>query len=221
MSENTVFLQPEFDVLAENLRSLKNQSVPVVYTQRLQVQRNDFWGIAGGWEVEIVWSYLETFASFENALAQDIKDERDEDFPHILTLGDEPGTILYVPLNVRLLSHLGYWLVATNAESYRAAILGQNATTTTTTTTATTTDTDTGTTTEPATTTTDSEPDTTSTPTSAVNPNITTTGVFTPPQTSTTSTTTTTTTTDEDGAASAGMYLAHLLALVVGGVVLF
>lgn len=72
---NKVFPEDKLQPLLCEFEKLVQQGKPAVVKQTLQLQKNDWWGIAGGREVELVWFYNEKCTDFENKLPAETKAE--------------------------------------------------------------------------------------------------------------------------------------------------
>ena len=115
------------------MQSLAAAGSAVVYLQaQLPVQPNTVWGIDGGWNVDVLWVYLNNFNDFSSQLSGDITGNSDLytpgcgtlglegpsstcPFPHYNTVlnyqGWEPHPVELSTAQARLLSHLGYYQI--------------------------------------------------------------------------------------------------------------
>jgi hypothetical protein len=62
--------------LAPALRALQQAQAdggPAIAVTRLEVQDNDWWGVKGGWEVEVCWCYLDRAKAWEAQLNPDVR----------------------------------------------------------------------------------------------------------------------------------------------------
>ena len=57
-----------------NYKSAKKAGQPVTTTTEHTVQRNDWWGIEGGQQVQVTWCHLDRGSAWECQLATDIRD---------------------------------------------------------------------------------------------------------------------------------------------------
>jgi hypothetical protein len=72
-SNNQVFPNDKLQPLLCDLERLVQAGRPAVVKQTLDVLKNDWWGIVGGNQVEIVWFYNEKCTDFEAQLPEDTK----------------------------------------------------------------------------------------------------------------------------------------------------
>jgi len=114
---NTVFKQAEMFDLACGLQKLKKAGRPLIYRSRLEVQRNEYWGIRGGWTVEVVWYYNDIVREFEDLLPSDTKHELGRSlkgFPN-----DLPAGLWMTPRVIQLMAAQAEYSVLRNANLYR------------------------------------------------------------------------------------------------------
>ena len=122
-SNNRVFVESDFSLLHRSLQEAKRRKGIVAATMTHQVQKNIWWGIAGGWDVRVCWVYNERIPEWEaqlpletQRLIQGSFSTKDsgvlDNFPHYRTQGQIPGALIRLsPTQVNLLSHLGCWAV--------------------------------------------------------------------------------------------------------------
>lgn len=70
---NQVFAKEELPAVLCSLQTLRNQGKPAVYRSSHRVVRNDWWGIEGGFNVDLVIVYLEQVTEFEDLLPQETR----------------------------------------------------------------------------------------------------------------------------------------------------
>ena len=128
---NRVFLESEFPVLHRTLQEAKQNGGVVAATMTHRVQENTWWGVSGGWDVQVCWMYndrvpeweaqlpLETRRCIQGRLSA-IESGPLDNFPHYRTQGQNPSALIRLtPRQVNLLSHLGCWTVISHADRMR------------------------------------------------------------------------------------------------------
>ncbi len=128
LSNNRVFARADFARVVRALQAARRAGRPVLTLQRHMVQSNGWWGVRGGFEVEICWVYLERAAQWETRF-RDPGIRRDLDhsarmlgagplarFPHYSTIGAESGL---TPYQIRMLADLVCWMVTDEADTFR------------------------------------------------------------------------------------------------------
>jgi len=115
---NTVFKQNEMFSLACRFQTLKKAGKPQVLSQSHEVQPNAYWGITGGYTVDIVYYYNDKIPEFERKLPketqEDIKSGTLKGFPTDLAAG------LYMsPRVVKLMAAQAEYAIHQNAELFR------------------------------------------------------------------------------------------------------
>jgi len=75
LSHNQVFERSEILPIARDLFDHIQAGTPPVLRFKSNVLKNSWWGIEGGYEVEVLVVYLERSANFENALPEETREE--------------------------------------------------------------------------------------------------------------------------------------------------
>ena len=133
---NQVFAKSDFADVVSSLQAAKRTGQTVMAVCSHRVRANEWWGVAGGWDVRICWMYNERVGQWEHRLAPDIRRLIEEGraaagagpvehFPHYLTRGQNPGRLIQLtPTQVNLLAHLACWNVVSNEEIFRPLLSG-------------------------------------------------------------------------------------------------
>lgn len=121
---NTVFSFADYRKLVMALQDCKRRGRPLVVHQTLDVQANAWWGIAGGWQVEVVWVYLDRVRAWEDSLPRDTRDAIEAGnrkiaatgplahFPNYKTIGENPFKLVELtPTQVRASAALAEWVI--------------------------------------------------------------------------------------------------------------
>ncbi|CAE7777026.1 unnamed protein product [Symbiodinium pilosum] len=74
-SHNQVFERDQCFPLCQEIKAFKNQGKPAVVHKKLAVLPNSWWGITGGYEVDLLLIYLEKSREFEALLPQETQRE--------------------------------------------------------------------------------------------------------------------------------------------------
>ncbi len=131
---NQVFSRAAFGGVAEALCAAKRRGRGVVATTRLAVERNAWWGVAGGWEVEVCWVYSERAPAWEARLDAEIRRAIEDGqppgpagpfahFPFYRTEGQNPGCLVRLTASqVNLLADLSCWVVMEHAGMLREVL---------------------------------------------------------------------------------------------------
>ncbi|GBG30927.1 Cytosolic phospholipase A2 zeta [Hondaea fermentalgiana] len=97
-SHNQVFRKGDIVNLLEQFQQAKVMGEPLIAEQTYEVLPNEWWGIKGGWDVTIMWVYLEKVRSFELQLPRETTEEIDKGrkglfphFPNYKTFGQKKG----------------------------------------------------------------------------------------------------------------------------------
>ena len=101
-AHNGVFPAGDFAELVAELQGEKRAGRPLVSVRTHTVTPNEWWGIAGGWEVNVCWVYNDQVGAWEQQLPLELRaalaaGRADSAggpvarFPHYLTRGTEPG----------------------------------------------------------------------------------------------------------------------------------
>jgi len=122
-SHNQVFRSEEFPNLLQGLTAAAGADFTTnsaIFTQRLSVMPNSWFGITGGKTVTVVWFYLNFAQSWANQFANNpgvaalVNAERaSSNLPHFNTLDTS-----LTPTEVNLLSNLTCWGVTNQAETF-------------------------------------------------------------------------------------------------------
>ncbi|MFN2221013.1 MAG: hypothetical protein ACK2UH_00550 [Candidatus Promineifilaceae bacterium] len=124
---NAVFPADQFDGLAQGLLSARQAGRTLLHKGTYRVQDNPFYGIEGGWDVEVLWVYNERVPAWESLLPAGIRDQIGRGslrhFPHYKTMGEnKPAIIDLRPEQALLLSHLSCWNVLANRDLFLSMI---------------------------------------------------------------------------------------------------
>jgi len=126
-ASNKVFNIYELRPLLSALQDLFKEGKPLCHQSSHTVLENAFWGIEGGWTVDILWCYLEDSAQFRELVPKDVQRElargdRGEfyRFPNYLTFGQQSGKIqVEIALSrrqINLLAAYTEWAVMVNKD---------------------------------------------------------------------------------------------------------
>ncbi|CAK9085231.1 unnamed protein product [Durusdinium trenchii] len=127
LTQNHVFRKKDLAPLLCQLQSLKKRGQPTVAQRRLQVLPNRWWGIRGGFSVDLLMVYLDKCQNFESRLPKDTADNLQSyfhaefaRFPHyrVVFQNAGSGTALTHP-QINLLAAMGEFFVRENAELFR------------------------------------------------------------------------------------------------------
>ena len=133
---NQVFARAAFGSVAAALREAKRGGRGAVAATRLTVEPNAWWGVAGGWDVEVCWVYNERAPAWEARLDADVRRAIDEGqaprpagpfahFPFYRTEGQNPGCLVRLTApQVNLLADLSCWVVMEHAALLREVLRG-------------------------------------------------------------------------------------------------
>ena len=133
---NQVFARAAFGGVVEALRAARRRGRGAVATTRLPVEPNAWWGVAGGWEVEVCWVYNERAPAWEARLDADarraIEAGQGPDpsgpfarFPFYRTEGQNPGCLVRLTApQVNLLAELSCWVVVEHAAELGRVLRG-------------------------------------------------------------------------------------------------
>lgn len=133
---NQVFAGAALGGVVAALRAAKRGGRGVVATTRLTVEPNGWWGVGGGWEVEVCWVYNERAPAWEARLDADVRRAIDAGqppgpagpfahFPFYRTEGQNPGCLVRLTApQVNLLADLSCWVVVEHAGLLRAVLRG-------------------------------------------------------------------------------------------------
>ena len=136
---NQVFARAALKGVVAALQQAKRRGRGVVAATRLAVEPNAWWGVAGGWEVEIGWVYNERAPAWEARLDAEVRRAIDEGqpphgggpfahFPFYRTEGQNPGCLVRLTApQVNLLADLSCWTVVENGALLREVLRGGRA----------------------------------------------------------------------------------------------
>lgn len=124
-SQNKVFHLDKLRPLLKSFQEKVQAGEPPVARTKLQVLENPFWGIEGGWEVDILWIYLDDSKLFRSSLPDDTMQELDTGrgefarFPNFKTFGNNKSLSFDISLTEKQINLLGCfteWCVMRNAD---------------------------------------------------------------------------------------------------------
>ena len=133
---NRVFSDADFPILVAGLQAAKRAGRAVMTTLTHTVEDNEWWGVAGGWDVRVCWVYNERVPAWEARLSPAVRRAVAEGhqtppsgpvahFPHFWTRGQNPGSLIRLtPVEVNLLAHLACWTVTSNVTTFRELLGG-------------------------------------------------------------------------------------------------
>lgn len=136
---NQVFARAALEGVVAALQEAKRRGRGVVAATRLAVEPNAWWGVAGGWEVEIGWVYNERAPAWEARLDADVRRAIEAGqpphgggpfahFPFYRTEGQNPGCLVRLTApQVNLLADLSCWTVVENSALLREVLRGGRA----------------------------------------------------------------------------------------------
>ena len=120
---NHVFPADQYEKLTKGLIQAKKLGKTVMFRDQYEVQENRFYGIEGGWEVDVLWVYNERVKDWEDELppeiAQMIGTGSLRKFPHFRTvLPNPPRLIALTAEQANLLANLSCWNILENSETF-------------------------------------------------------------------------------------------------------
>lgn len=132
-SHSQVFPRDDLEALALTLRNLRfdrggkvrPDHGALVARSRHQVQKNDWWQIEGGWEVEVLWVYNSQVPAWQSGLDKAVaealvKADKFTDIGDFPTYNTIRSTLMGMePLQINALANLGEWMVNSNADQFR------------------------------------------------------------------------------------------------------
>jgi hypothetical protein len=136
-SPNQVFSQEDFAAVVRVLQDAKRTGNAAMATTELDVQANAWWGIDGGWRVQVSWVYNDRVASWESRLPADLRALIDAgqpptptgpllDFPHYKTDFENRHALVQLTAEqASLLSHLSCATVIDNAAVFARTLSNQ------------------------------------------------------------------------------------------------
>ena len=131
MPGNQVFESKDLTGVIRGFHAAKQNGGAVIARACHAVQANDWWGIDGGWDVEICWVYNERIPVWESELAPKLREAIDAGrsadptgpfarFPHYRTRGQNPESLIRLTApQVNLLAALSCWTVTEHASMFR------------------------------------------------------------------------------------------------------
>lgn len=122
-----VFPEEMLAPLQAGLRSRRALGDTVLHRDRYQVKDNEFLGIRGGWEVEVLWLYNERVPQWESRLPLPLQELLNTDalrgFPHLETIFQNPPKIIELTaLQSTMLSHLACWNVLEHRAEFESML---------------------------------------------------------------------------------------------------
>ena len=135
LQNNTVFESARFAELMREMQARRRAGKPVVVAQSLEVQANDWWGIEGGWTVQVLWVYLAPVEQWTAQLPVDTREAVTEGraegkqplahFPHYKTAGENRwGLVRLTPTQIRALAGLSEWVIQESIGELRQLLEG-------------------------------------------------------------------------------------------------
>jgi len=128
-THNQVFRKDRLLDVVRRIANLRDEGKPAVCSFNCEVLPNAWWGISGGFEVDVMLIYLTSVSNFEAALPGDTKAELAKktdgafaNFPIYSTVGNNGMTINELGLTgcqINLLAAQGEYSVAQNAEAFQ------------------------------------------------------------------------------------------------------
>ncbi len=137
---NQVFPKKDFATVVRKLqrakKSKKTDGVAIAVTE-LQVRKNNWWGVAGGWTAKICWVYLDRVRGWEQKLKPKLQKKIEdgnhkafptgpfEHFPNYSTVGQNPGDLVQLSKRqVNLLADLTCWSVTKHRKEIGGLLAG-------------------------------------------------------------------------------------------------
>jgi len=113
----------KYNTLVKVLLQKIKDGVPPIHVDTYKVTQQDFYGIKGGYEVEIMWVYnspcTKWYAQLQAPVQDFMKDKKNHltNFPHYKTFLQNPPEIIdLTPEQVNLEAHLSAWIVNESAD---------------------------------------------------------------------------------------------------------
>jgi len=133
LSGNQVFPKEDLRHVACKLQTLRNKGKPTVVKHTHRVQDNSWWGIVGGWDVEVLYVYNEHCQDFIDLLPDDTKESLErgsagdfQHFPFYKTVNQVARQLTaYTQPQVNLLAAQAEYMVRKNADLF-ASVLGSS-----------------------------------------------------------------------------------------------
>lgn len=121
--KNVVFAnqKDKYNKLVSTLLQKQKNNEPTIYTDTYTVTKQDFYGIKGGYDVDIMWVYNSLPGNWTKQLdpkiAENIKNKVYGNFPFYKTFGENPPQLIdLTPEQVNLEAHLSSWIINSNAD---------------------------------------------------------------------------------------------------------
>ena len=135
MTHNQVFGNDDFATLVTALQDEKRAGHTVMHRVTLDVQENEWWGVAGDWSVDILWVYNDRVPDWESRIGEpDVRRQIDKgnapghhgdfpNFPNYKTVGENSGKLIphlvkLTEKQVNLLADLSCWNVTSNESTF-------------------------------------------------------------------------------------------------------
>ncbi len=132
--QNRVFPTAAYREVVSAWQTAKRAGRPLVASTRLRVEPNAWWGIEGGWEVDVCWVYNDRVSSWEARLRDEVRrvlpssagatpDAALARFPHYRTVGENAGALTRLtPTQANLLAELAGWGVLESGDALQALL---------------------------------------------------------------------------------------------------
>jgi hypothetical protein len=133
---NQVFERSAFSAVVRDLQQARSEGRTVLAVSDLITVANAWWGLAGGFQVRVLWVYNERVPAWERLIPADtgipaaIRAGNEEvprgpftSFPNYAITGQsEPGSLALTPMQINLLANLSCWNVTENAARFRDSL---------------------------------------------------------------------------------------------------
>ena len=123
-----VFANADFARVRDGLQHTKAHGGPAHYRGTFTVQQNDFLGVPGGWECNILWMCVDNSPAWKARLPQNIQRRLGklgllDSFPIVRVFGQNPPHIIQLyRQQANLLGNLAYWMVIDRQADFRALL---------------------------------------------------------------------------------------------------
>jgi len=133
-SQNRVFPMAVYREVVSAWQTAKRAGRPLVASTRLTVEPNAWWGIEGGWEVNVCWVYNDRVPAWEAGLRDEVRrvlpssagatpDAALARFPHYRTVGENAGALTRLtPTQANLLADLAGWGVLESGDTLQVLL---------------------------------------------------------------------------------------------------
>ncbi|MEM7294589.1 MAG: hypothetical protein AAF420_14510, partial [Pseudomonadota bacterium] len=120
---NHVFPRSQYQKLVDGLLEAKSSGT-VMFRDIYRVGRVPHYGIAGGWDIEVLWVYNHRVDEWEDRLRQEVRDLIGSgslgSFPHYKTFFQNPPAVIDLSgKQVNMLAHLSCWNITRNEDVFR------------------------------------------------------------------------------------------------------